>query len=717
MSDIKNVGVSKFPIVGGISALVAFNFVFIPILAIGIFLSQLTVTASTAAACAPGVASGGASPLENPTREQVAGAIYAQAMGLGLGEVAAYIGIGVGISETGLSNNTTGDCWTATPQCSLGRTGSRGVFQQFAGWVPPGLEWSGLPAPTGGYGTDYGLFNERNAWGVNGWARNDPRMNVHQAANMFFLGPNYSATAGLEDDALFQSVRSRAPEGLSPDTVFNIAHNVQGFPIAHKASYIANFFGNSGGKSAISYLKDIKEGRIPVPPFVAPLEGMLKSATTPETKKVVSGLGSPGAGGGSVSSPSPSPSSPSGSNNQPGTPIAASRQDGLLLVGDSLMEGIVTMGGAPREAFGGTVITRSEVGIGTASAINKWKETIRNGPSRILVSLGSNDSVQYAQSYAAAIDQFMSIAGGNRDVYWFTMHYKPVLGLNNALKQADSRYRNLHLVDVTDLIGPGSGLTSSGDNYLHPSPAGYKAMWNAALSAMQGESAAGAMIMSSAECAGYTFSGVGANPLAQAALAYAVAQEGKPYSLSASPPITWDCSKLTGWAYQQAWVQAGKPTEWAFLGEGPFYPWALSYGQYKHPNMRFVPIDQAMPGDFIFWNLDAGGLGDGNPIDHVALILDPQRQLAIEAGSPVGQYSYADDVAKSGGGRGVAGPPDRNGEPILPGQPGWEPVVGRLVPDGAENSTKGSGKVTASVALLVNDSMVTRRIEALGESI
>lgn len=226
-------------------------------------------------------------PLQNPTKNQIAAAIYSQAMGLGLGEVAAYMGIGVAISETGLTNNATGDCWTASPQCSLGRTGSRGIFQQFAQWTPPGLAWSGKQAPTGGYGTDYSMFNPRNAWTDDGWAWRDPRMNVHQAANMFFLGPNYLATAGLEDDHVFRSVRDRNPESLDANTVFTIAHNVQGFPIAHRDSYISNFFGTGWGKSALSYLKDIKEGRIAVPPFVLPHKGMYKSATTGDTKKAL----------------------------------------------------------------------------------------------------------------------------------------------------------------------------------------------------------------------------------------------------------------------------------------------------------------------------------------------------------------------------------------------------------------------------------------------
>jgi len=140
--------------------------------------------ASVAAACA---GPSGATPLENPTQEQVAASIYAQATGLGLGEVAAIIAIGVGYGETGLQNDTDGDCWGGS--CSNGRTSSRGVFQQFYSWPPKDTAWSGTTyGPTsGGAGTDFGGFNASNAWGLTGWATMDPRMNVAQSANMFFL--------------------------------------------------------------------------------------------------------------------------------------------------------------------------------------------------------------------------------------------------------------------------------------------------------------------------------------------------------------------------------------------------------------------------------------------------------------------------------------------------------------------------------------------------
>lgn len=38
----------------------------------------------------------------------------------------------------------------------------------------------------------------------------------------------------------------------------------------------------------------------------------------------------------------------------------------------------------------------------------------------------------------------------------------------------------------------------------------------------------------------------------EAAVSYALAQVGKPYSYTANPPNTWDCTKLTSWAYSNA---------------------------------------------------------------------------------------------------------------------------------------------------------------------
>lgn len=662
--------VSSYVIVG----VVAFSMVMSLLMGAGLF-SILTIFggAQAAAACVPGAGTAGAAPLENPTREQVAGTIYAQAVGLGLGEVAALVGIGVGYGETGLQNDTDGDCWRGS--CANGRTSSRGVFQQFYSWPPPGTAWSGLPAPTGGVGTRFEAFNGTNAWGAYGWARTDPRMNVAQAANMFLLGPDYGASSGLEDNTLFQSISGRDPSTLSTSVLVTIAQQVQGFPAHHMGSYEANI------RTGLQYFQRIKRGDIPTPPFVMPLAGIVKAATTPATREVVAGVTDQVV---VAPSPQPSPSRPAGgapsATGRPAT-LTSSEPDGLLLIGDSLMDGVVNQGGAPREIFGKPTATRTQIGIGTKAALDKWGNDLSTGPNRVIVSLGSNDWAGQPSTFDAQIARFMTTATASREVFWFSLHYKPAQQHNETLMRAAARYPNLTVININDKLTPNSGLLTPGMNYLHPNTDGYKTMWAAALNTLQGASASGGMVMSNAACVGFSFTGAGANPLAEAALTFATEQIGKPYGYpQGNPPATWDCSKFTGGSYNYAWEQAGKPAEYAYLGKYPFLPRsALSYDQYRHPQMTFVPLAEALPGDFIFFNGNLG-MSAGNPIDHVALIYDTVEKTLIESGDPVNINSYMDNLARSGNGQGIAGPPKADGSPTLPGEPGWEPVVGRLIP-------------------------------------
>ena len=64
---------------------------------------------------------------------------------------------------------------------------------------------------------------------------------------------------------------------------------------------------------------------------------------------------------------------------------------------------------------------------------------------------------------------------------------------------------------------------------------------------------------------------------------YALSQVGDPYSYSANPPDSWDCSKLTS----AAWATAG-------VGLTP-----LSYTQWDQT--RRVPVSEIQPGDLVFY--------------------------------------------------------------------------------------------------------------------
>lgn len=70
---------------------------------------------------------------------------------------------------------------------------------------------------------------------------------------------------------------------------------------------------------------------------------------------------------------------------------------------------------------------------------------------------------------------------------------------------------------------------------------------------------------------------------AQQAVQYALAQVGEPYSYSARPPDSWDCSKLTA----AAWAQGGVGLT------------ALSYTQWDQTTR--VPVSEIQPGDLVFY--------------------------------------------------------------------------------------------------------------------
>ena len=70
---------------------------------------------------------------------------------------------------------------------------------------------------------------------------------------------------------------------------------------------------------------------------------------------------------------------------------------------------------------------------------------------------------------------------------------------------------------------------------------------------------------------------------AAAAVRYMLSQVGDPYSYSANPPKSWDCSKLTA----AAWGQSGVGLT------------ALSYRQWDQT--RRVPVSQIRPGDIVFY--------------------------------------------------------------------------------------------------------------------
>ena len=86
---------------------------------------------------------------------------------------------------------------------------------------------------------------------------------------------------------------------------------------------------------------------------------------------------------------------------------------------------------------------------------------------------------------------------------------------------------------------------------------------------------------------------------------YALAQVGKPYSYSARPPSSWDCSKLTAWAWRQAGVSLT----------------AYSYAQAGQ--VRRISTSQLRPGDLLFYF---------NGAHHVSMYIGGGQ--IVEAASP-----------------------------------------------------------------------------------
>lgn len=89
---------------------------------------------------------------------------------------------------------------------------------------------------------------------------------------------------------------------------------------------------------------------------------------------------------------------------------------------------------------------------------------------------------------------------------------------------------------------------------------------------------------------------------AQAAVAYALSRVGAPYSYSAHPPTSWDCSKLTA----AAWAQSG-------VGLTP-----LSYSQWDQ--VRHIPDSELQPGDLVFYF--------GGNAHHVALYIGNGKMVS-----------------------------------------------------------------------------------------
>jgi cell wall-associated NlpC family hydrolase len=107
---------------------------------------------------------------------------------------------------------------------------------------------------------------------------------------------------------------------------------------------------------------------------------------------------------------------------------------------------------------------------------------------------------------------------------------------------------------------------------------------------------------------------------AAAAVAYARAQLGKPYQWGGTGPAAFDCSGLVMEAYAWAGVSIARTSQ---------EQWATE------PH-----VSDPAPGDLVFF---AGADGTPSSPDHVGLVVDPSRDLMIDAyapGVPVHEETY-----------------------------------------------------------------------------
>lgn len=365
----------------------------------------------------------------NATQEDIARQIYSTAIASGMGENGALMAIYVGYAESGLTNHTHGDG-------SPGNT-SRGVFQQLQGYAGA-KAWSGQLPPTG-QNADY--FNETNAWGPSGWATRDPRMNPTSAAERFLDGLRIRLKTPL-------STRMN----VTPMTIgqFNSSELTNEEMVAW-SNQVQGWRADAAG---------LDNNRRKVDPARAIYEKVRAEGVTVDPSQMV-GSGFTG--------------------------------NGLLMIGDSLMQGLSMQTG--NQQFGGPVKSFTEIGIGPSEAVAAfngdaltpngadWSSAFKNAPSRVYVSLGTN-KIGSPALFKKNIDAVMALAGQNRTVYWNTLVYPSVTKYNSILMEATKKYPNLKLVDVVDYVQ--SNPDEIDDRSLHFTANGYEGLWDVAKAAMGG---------------------------------------------------------------------------------------------------------------------------------------------------------------------------------------------------------------------------------------
>lgn len=454
-----------------------------------------TITAATAAtSCTPVIGAD-----SNTTDQGVVATTIASVMREeGWGERGVQLAIAVAWAEARMTNTTTG----------MGT--SRGVFQQLEGYAGTDLRpdptkrwwgpWSGQRPPGGRSDADW--FGPATAWGPDGWATHDRRMDVATATAMFSDAAKTTLTANGDRWRRWGAQRPTA----NTDDLIAVAHAVQRFDAAD-----TNYRTALTGPEAATYQRLLALA--------------LDTRTAP--------------------------------SDQTEGPAGDLPRDGILIIGDSLAQGYASS--APVRGFGGTIDTAARIGASTRDLLADptWMARLRDAPHRVLVSLGTNGPIGgFADDARAILDAIPRPT----QVWWARVRGGTAATVNAALDDLATRDSRLHVIDLNTTVA----ALAAGDG-VHLTPDGYAAAWRAIAAAMAGPDTDSIdAIDSTVGCDPNALDDSIIDPAtipapdAQAATAVAAAltgvQSGGRYRPEGNGPIDFDCSGLTAWAWRQAGV-------------------------------------------------------------------------------------------------------------------------------------------------------------------
>ncbi len=463
--------------------------------AVGVLAGAITA-ATAATTCAPIVGAFPGTSDQSAVASTVARVMRAE----GWGERGVQLAIAVAWAETRITNTTAG---TGT---------SRGVFQQFEGYAGTDLRpdptkrwwgpWSGQRPPAGHSAADW--FGPATAWGPDGWATHDRRMDIATATAMFSDAAKTTLTANGDPWRTWGA----QPETASIDELIAAARSVQRFDPAD-----TNYRNALTGRESSTY------------------QHLLAVAQHNSTIPV----------------------------DDAGYPVGDLPRDGLLIVGDSLAQGYATA--APARGFGGTTESSTRVGASTTDLLADpaWMARLRDAPHRVLLSLGTNGPIGHFADDARTI---LDAIPASTQVWWPKVWGGTAATVNPELKELAASDTRLHVLDLDSA----AAIYPAGDD-VHLTTDGYAAAWQTIAPALAGPDtgsvgSVGSTVGCDPNALDETTTVDPATipaPDAQAAIAVAAAltgvRSGGRYIPEGNGPIDFDCSGLTAWAWRQAGVQ------------------------------------------------------------------------------------------------------------------------------------------------------------------